>query len=592
MIDYRKDRVDYGETLSPPLGFQLEYAVATTYSLDLFALLSIPVALFYSKNLDGKVSESRMDILDAIQKTSDKVKVYCQMGKIKVPKSFNKIVSFVDECVCEIAPSGEFTSFHPKVWVIKYSRKRGPSMFRVFVMSRNLTFDRSWDLSFYCEGFVGKSRIAKNQPLVDFVKHLTTHEDFVNSKSFLTELSKVEFEHDFKELDFHPMGLRKDSSPIPVSCENLLIVSPFVQSDALARWSDQTTGKKFLFSRLEELEKLDQKSLAGYNVYSFSDRIVDGEDYTDEGSEYEARTQNLHAKLFVCENTGLTSWFLGSANSTAAAIDRNVEFMVEFKSDQQNMKVDEVKKQLLGNDPNRVYFEPYQKTDRDTEASDDIEYEIRTAIHQLVSYVGNGGISGDCTISEIGADKYDITVSSAASEKVKAQNFEITFSLYCRDDYRPFRPGKEEKFIGVNLENLSPFLSWNLVHVPSGTEKEFITKMDISIPDGRKDAILRSIIRNKEKFFQFLQFLLGKDIAVTQFSDADERNEEEGGPGTGAWSQDSPILEELLLCVSRDPEKLKEVDQIITKLSSDKENSPIPADFLEFWSVFKPFAHG
>lgn len=68
MLDYKKNRLDYGRLLNPPEGFRLERAVATTYSLDLVTLLSIPVALYYQKNLDGKITEDRMDIFDAIQK--------------------------------------------------------------------------------------------------------------------------------------------------------------------------------------------------------------------------------------------------------------------------------------------------------------------------------------------------------------------------------------------------------------------------------------------------------------------------------------------------------------------------------------------
>ena len=46
MLDVKKDRLDYGELLMPPEGFQLSSGIATTYSLDLHTLLAIPVALF------------------------------------------------------------------------------------------------------------------------------------------------------------------------------------------------------------------------------------------------------------------------------------------------------------------------------------------------------------------------------------------------------------------------------------------------------------------------------------------------------------------------------------------------------------------
>jgi len=66
MLDFKKNRLDYGTLLMPPEGYELTHAVATTYSLDLYTLLAIPVALFYSKVLDGSFGENRFDVLESI----------------------------------------------------------------------------------------------------------------------------------------------------------------------------------------------------------------------------------------------------------------------------------------------------------------------------------------------------------------------------------------------------------------------------------------------------------------------------------------------------------------------------------------------
>ena len=60
MLDYKKDRLDYGEMLIPPEGYTLTRAVAATYSLDLNTLLSIPIALFYAQTLEGIGSGERV----------------------------------------------------------------------------------------------------------------------------------------------------------------------------------------------------------------------------------------------------------------------------------------------------------------------------------------------------------------------------------------------------------------------------------------------------------------------------------------------------------------------------------------------------
>ena len=43
MLDVKHNRLDYGELLIPPTGFRLSRAIATTFSLDLNTLLSIPM---------------------------------------------------------------------------------------------------------------------------------------------------------------------------------------------------------------------------------------------------------------------------------------------------------------------------------------------------------------------------------------------------------------------------------------------------------------------------------------------------------------------------------------------------------------------
>jgi hypothetical protein len=49
MLDVKRNRLDYGRLLIPPEGFTLRQAVATTYSVDLDTLLSIPIALYYAQ---------------------------------------------------------------------------------------------------------------------------------------------------------------------------------------------------------------------------------------------------------------------------------------------------------------------------------------------------------------------------------------------------------------------------------------------------------------------------------------------------------------------------------------------------------------
>ena len=68
MLDPKNNYIDYAELLKPPLGFILKRAIGTTYSLDLQALLAVPVAMFYSRPIetDFEQTETPFDIFDSI----------------------------------------------------------------------------------------------------------------------------------------------------------------------------------------------------------------------------------------------------------------------------------------------------------------------------------------------------------------------------------------------------------------------------------------------------------------------------------------------------------------------------------------------
>lgn len=592
MIDYKKNRIDYGEILHPPENYKLDKAIATTYSLDLFTLLCIPVALFYSKNLDGKIGDNRMDILDAIQKTSDSVKVYCQKGKIKVPNAPNKIISFVEDCVTEVLPPEEFASFHPKIWVIRFVAHNQPAVYRVIILSRNLTFDRSWDLAYFVEGIVGKSVIANTQPLVDYIKYLRSKSDFNESTKFLQDLAKVDFqcEFPFDELNFHPIGFKNRKNPLPKKFKDLLIVSPFVDDKSLIMFKNNSSGKRYLFSRKEELDKIHLDSLEGYQTYFLSEQIVDGEEFYDEGASEFSKSQNLHAKLFIGSDKNESDWYLGSANCSMAAIERNEEFLIHLKSSSNKTNVNSMKQILLAEDSGAVFFNPYERKTR--EPIENNEFDFRKYIFQLLKAIeGKNIIQAEC-IQAKGDNKFDIIVKIKSIPLLSDSSLKIKVSIYGRNELQDVNPNTENRFEGINLFNLSPFLHWSITHLETKQNKEFITKMDIELPPNRKDAIFRSLIENREKFFQFLQFLLGNDNGQIEFL-IGKKNLEGGSESSGNfWTQETPILEELLIASSRNPAKIKEINSVIERLSQTGEESPIPPEFIEFWAVFKNLANG
>lgn len=237
MLDPKSNQLDYGKLLMPPPGFVLNRAFGTTYSMDLQALLAIPVAMYYSKPLeaDFEKNEEPLDIFDAISKASSTVTIFCQRGKIKFLKKFNKLISFTENCIVEISPPTAFNSFHPKCWWLWFkNNKTGETIVRFVVLSRNLTFDRSWDVAFNMEGLVSKEKKESNKSMIDMLNYLENTSGYKIEENLKIDLEKVDFipEYPIKSWSYYPIGINEAyKNPLISNYYNpevLLMMSPFI----------------------------------------------------------------------------------------------------------------------------------------------------------------------------------------------------------------------------------------------------------------------------------------------------------------------------------------------------------------------------
>ena len=78
-----RDRLDYGKVLIPPDGYVLEKAVGTTYSLNLEALTAISIVLGLQEETDSEILHNPISMLNALQKVSGKLLIFCEAGQIK-----------------------------------------------------------------------------------------------------------------------------------------------------------------------------------------------------------------------------------------------------------------------------------------------------------------------------------------------------------------------------------------------------------------------------------------------------------------------------------------------------------------------------
>ncbi|MCB0612269.1 MAG: phospholipase D family protein [Lewinellaceae bacterium] len=603
MLDVRQDRLDYGELLMPPSGFQLTRAIATTYSMDLHTLLAVPVALFYAKALEGDfVFEDRFDVLDAIQKTEEVLQAYCQKGKIQVPKKHNPLFAFLEDAIVEVEPESHLVSFHPKVWLLRFEKEE-EVRYRAIVLSRNLTFDRSWDVALYMDGQVGAALQDRNAPLVHFVQYLNALQPIVGCDTFIEGLERVKFEgiENFDGFRFFPIGLGGNfgAFPNPIGAgqfDQLLIISPFLDDSTLKKLRASTMGEAWLFSRSEELKKLRADSLQGYRAYFLNSLIVEGEDYdTLEEDRVESQKQQLHAKTFVVKKGERFYWYLGSANASRPAFERNVEFMLGLESQLQEASPNHLVETFLNPGLKHPLFEEFLPADeiqQEQEAS--IEQYLRELEHRLIKVK----YSVEVRPNE-NQQNYDLAIEADLS----GINWEATFSvklslIHAQDEYQDLSQGQwnECRFANIKETVLSEFMILSIFHEKQ-LARSFLVKLDIDLPESRKRRIIKNLIDSQSKFFKYLQFLLAENPYEAEATFGNENGERFSKPENGdslyLFYSGQPIFEQLLIAASRQPAKLQSIDKLISRIleegreETNGQEPIIPEAFLSFWEVFK-----
>ncbi|MDF1659765.1 MAG: hypothetical protein P1U58_19285, partial [Verrucomicrobiales bacterium] len=348
-----------------------------------------------------------------------------------------------------------------------------------------------------------------------------------------------------------------------------------------------------------ELAKLPVDLLNKIRSYSLSDLIVDGEatEAAEDGS-VEVKEQELHAKVFVVRPGEETCWFLGSANATEAARERNVEMMLELRGTSNQSRIYRLLKELLGEkegDGPFFPFEPEEGGKEDAKVAKQ-EAEARRFEHAILKAPVEARVerseNGKTFDLFLEMDLRGVPDPKAMRAKV------LPFNVKSKPNPVELCPGKTQSIVFRNLGEveLSRFLHFRIEGADEAYH-EFLVRIEIAdLPADRLENILRKIIHNSDRFFEYLRFLLADEVTKEDLLATGE-DEEEGDshedPGEG-WQANLPIYEQLLVVASRDPRRLAEVDEIVRHLSiTDSEEEElggkpiIPAAFRSFWEAFR-----
>ena len=321
-----ESRVMLTEALRPPVGYRIDVAVGTSYSLDLTALLLAPLAfaLFDHSAADElEDDDSGLDpirLLEAVRRYAEHTTVFCQAGGIAVPTTYRSILAFVEDSVLEVMPPAGRSLFHPKIWALRFEDHEGHQRHRLVILSRNLTFDRSWDTALVLDE--SERGTIDAAPAADFLRRLpelciTGRGPSIARRAEIDDLARslatarLEPPPPFTEGRLISIGLNDDPVwPFPDSGTRVLAISPFLTAKAVSAISGLgATGERTLVSRAESFDLLGSTALNGWSTNVLqrqAESAVDEDPGTTPApaSEQAGVHEGLHAKTFVVDLPG------------------------------------------------------------------------------------------------------------------------------------------------------------------------------------------------------------------------------------------------------------------------------------------------
>ena len=592
MFKPKEDRLNYGQLLMPPVGYTLVKAVGTTFSLDLETLMSVCIALGIQESTDSSLSNNPFAVLKSLQGLSDKLLVFCEAGQIAaMPADKSPLMLLLDRMIVpvklkEVKGKG-FPSFHPKTWTLQYEDTEGNQLFRFIVLSRNLTFDRSWDVAVSLDGKPVAKEQKASSPIVDFMEFLkyftlegismkTEKRRILNA--FIQELPYVQFSlEDKRFLDYEiiPLGIGNmdiDDDPLMWdSFHDLLIISPFLSSGVMRSFDQRRLLKdtrRHLITRSTELYKI-AGALDTFHVFAMKDTVVEGEELVSDEDTAIVQQQDIHAKMYLVTKGSSSSLYLGSMNASENGLHRNVEMMLKLSAYRYYLNMDSMEADLFGPDPKWNPFEEVDLTNVDTEAP---EKEEKDDLERVIKSIARLRAKA---VAVPDGDRYKVTVSFSAPRG----GFPVA-------EIAPARTVRAQQIAEeVCFEGLSALELTELYRVSIKGETDSITRMILiptEMPLNRDDMVVRSILKDKRAFVDYLAFILGDDYVLSAMEmDASlsgnlssRLSAEEGLPA---------IYEKMLKTAYTDPDRLKEIRLIMERIS---DTDIIPDEFVKMYEVF------
>ena len=562
----------------------LDAAVGTTFTLDLDALLLAPLA-FALFETDGERPDPTA-LLAAIQQHAERIALYCDAAHVRTRDGEQKLFVLLERTIFPVhAPLGG--SFHPKLWVLRFRSRSGEMQHRLLVMSRNLTFDTSWDL------IARFDEEPQGAPLGDSAAQMVLALDALApsavAQSIADSVGSTRFgvPEPFTSARLHRMGFR-EGDPDPISSaagENRLVVSPFLTAQRLSALARGEARKRTLVSRPDELERLGSAALEGWQ-----ERLVlrDGAQADPAAAELEEGLRGLHAKLVVTEHGDVTTWFLGSANATTAAHAYNVEALVELQGPTRKIgaaallhdRGDEVRFRSLLQEFVVENVDPQEQTPEELEDA---------RLEELCRELAKRGATLEVSSAD---DGWALAVHLGGASIAWSREDRLSARLATRGAWTAVAlDGAPSATLRVGRASEITALLVLRLHGSLGISRDLVVIADlIGAPEDRLDEVLLDLVPDARRFAFLLFLMLAAGDHEAQTDGTARRLL--SGAGLGAEQSDAlafPLFESLVRVSARDPERLVAIDRLITQFSKTEDGRRrLPEGIDILWVAFHP----
>ena len=583
----------YGEQLVSD-GCKVDFAVGMTYSLNLEAMLTVPLAFGDLGELDSSVKQSPAFLLEGIRRSSDKIALFCNKGGIHVPNETRTIYTLLESSIFEVHDGNNiFSNFHPKLWLIKETDKEGNEWLKLSVMSRNLDFSTCLDICCSVRGRIEKRRskrgALKHKPLKEMLIWIsqfaskTKAEKVCGLAELLDYVDRFQLDVPFQTedterkedegYDFFPFVYGKEEfSSYSEFIQNhlpgdrILVISPFIDLTTLT-WL--TSRKKDFKDESKNSILITRKEYVTQEVFSMFDQV-----WVPNDTMIDNTTSNvdLHAKMYLTQRTsgddlGYTL-YLGSANATVNAFEKNVEFLLRLHYKRTtNDRIKELLEEMTS-DHKFVPMDAPNPEASNERKSNEKELALKRALGYLKkAVISNNGKEGlyDIILSVKG--KYDSTIQIRP--------------LQCKGFWKEI--GAQVEFRELPEQLLSEFY---VLRIPYNEDeyKYLVTKVKTAgMPPDRDESIYQSIVTKKEELVDYVAFMLSDHPSEFFFEQQIMKESNKYAAGSESNSVTMPLYEQLLRTASNNPEQIVEVQKFIKKMKKEI----VPEELTKILQMFQ-----